>query len=493
MQSVGAGPSRRAVPVLAAAAGLLFLAGIMVVAFDHPIPVLAALLITGTAIAVVRYPISALGIFLFVAPFHTAIFAALQGRAHLAPGALGHWRDAIVVALFLRAVAERVRADGRLPLRNAGDNVLLFFAFAYLLIAVASPPRSSVYPALGRYVEGPMLLLAIKFLRPSRRQLWQLAAAMIAAASVIGAAAVIEWFGPRLEFHAWYGAPPPATGEPFVLGTSLYRSGSFIFDPLILGFYLAAATPFAVTVAVVRTRWRAVALVCVAACTAGLIATLVRSAYIGAGLGILLGLALTVRNPGIRFSLVGLAIVISGSIAASYTAAGSEVLIRPESNAAHQRYLDRDVRLLVAKPFGYGLGTTDRYRYHSGTETDPGQLGATESSWLARALEGGVQGLALLFITLFTTAMRLRAVRGRAVRVGDHAGRALAAGALGSMLAVFLSGLFLGVHEIVVEILLWGLPGIALAWSIAPKGDEPASPHASPSIGALAGESYGRA
>jgi hypothetical protein len=299
---------------------------------------------------------------------------------------------------------------------------------------------------------------------------------MLAAATIMGVAAVIERLGPRLDFQRWYGANP-GNGGTFLLTGGSYRAGSFVYDPLILGFYLAAATPFAVALAVVRRRWRAAVFLGVAACVGGLIVTLARSAYIGGGIGALVALSMSVRNPGIRLSLVGITIVIAGTVSLSYLAAGNATLVRPDSNVAHQNALERDYKLVLARPFGYGLGTTDRNRTRAGA--DAGQLGATESSYMAKALEGGVQGLMLYLVALFVTAMRVRSVRLRARRAGDRAGTALAAGAIGAILAVAIAGFFLGVHELVVEVLLWGAPGLALAWPIATERSASVAPPAS--------------
>lgn len=449
---------------MAAGLAVLLLAGVAALAVGYPLAVIGTLLAAIAAVGIVRYPIQALGALLLIAPFHGAIFAALQARSGHSPGALGYWKDGVILAIFARALARRVLEDRRMPFRNAGDNVLLFYCLAFVAIAIVSPARASVYPSLGRYVEGPLLLLTIRYLRPSRKELWFMAATVIGAAAIIGAAAVIEWYGPRLNFHRWYGINPPPDGRPFILGTG-YRSGSFIYDPLVLGFYLAGTIPFAVAISAVRTRWRPVALLAAVTCIAGLIASLTRSGYVGGGVGLLIALALVIRNPGVRLSLIGMIVVISASLTGYYVAGGNEAFIRSESNELHRQTIEQAFNRLQAQPYGYGLGTTDRNRFREGTINDPGQLGPTESTYLARALEGGVQGLFLYLIALFVTGMRLRSARRRALDIGDRAGTAFAAGSIGAMIAVGLCGLFLGVLELPVEIILWVPAGIALAWT----------------------------
>ena len=82
---------------------------------------------------------------------------------------------------------------------------------------------------------------------------------------------------------------------------------------------------------------------------------------------------------------------------------------------------------------------------------------------MAKALEGGIPALLLYLLVLFVTGMRVRSTRRRALRTGDRQTAILAAGALGAMVGIGLAGLFLGIQELVVEVILWGVPGIALA------------------------------
>jgi hypothetical protein len=477
MRALDVRPENRRVKAIGAAVGCVLLAGVMIVGVQNPVPLMAALLIGCGVIAVMRFPITALIVLLFVEPFHLAIFTSLNNVANVPTGRLVYWEDALIVALFARGVLGRFSAERRLRLpRDAGDSILLLYILGFLAIAVASPGRSTVLAALGRHIEGPMLLLAIRFLRPTRKQLWYCVGAVLGAATIMGTAAVIERLGPRIDFQLWYGAGPK-TGGIFTSGGPEYRSGSFLNSPLVLGFYLAGAIPLAVAAATLRTRWRSAALVAATACTAGLITTVTRSGFIGAGIAVLLVLLLTVRNPGIRVSLIGMMLVIAGTTIISYIVQGNQSIVRSDSNRSHIDSLKRDLDLLTAEPFGYGLGTTDRFAQTAGARKN--SVGITESTYFAKGLEGGVLGLALYLLALFSTVMRLRWLRRRALRARDGPGVALAAGALGTMTAIGLAGLFLGIHELAVEVLLWGVPGIALAWSVSGARPTSAPPRSS--------------
>jgi O-antigen ligase/polysaccharide polymerase Wzy-like membrane protein len=448
------------VPPLALAIGAVFFAGVMMLAFDSPVPVLGALVVMCGVMALMLSPSVALVALLFLEPFHTAIVISLLEKGQVGVGSLFYWKDGLILALFVRAVMVRFSTDRTLSReRDGGDAFLLLYVALYLMLAVTSPPRSTVTPALLAYIEGPLLLIAIVQLRPTRRQLEWCIGAILAAAGIMGAAAIYEHFGPQLEFQKWWGAP----GREFFVGdTGTYRSASFLNDTLILGFYLGGAVPLALAAFVMRSRWRVAAFACLAACAGGLFFTITRSGYIGGATGALIVLMLAVRNPRIRWPLVGALAVVGLSATLYYTSSSSDVLVRSSSNKAHRAALERGFNLLYAKPFGHGLGTTDRYSYRPGVGR--GTLGATESSYLAKGLEGGVPALLMYVSALFVTGMRLRTKRRRLLRAGDDRGVILASGAIGTMLAIAFAGLFLGIQELVVEVMLWAPAGIALAW-----------------------------
>jgi hypothetical protein len=452
----------RVVKLIAYACGYMVLAGVVAIAIPHPVVVIGALFTVFAVVAVVLYPLPALVLLLFLVPFHTAIVLALNSKAHLSTGALDYWKDVLIVALFVRAVASRVREQKTWRIsRYFGDYFLLFYVLAYCVIAIASPAGPAVVRALARDVEGPLLLLSIVFLRPTRKQLRYCIVSLLAGATIIGAAAVYEKLGPHQRFLTWYGAVAPQRGSSFLVGAHGYRAGSFLDSPLLLAFFLAGVIPLSVAMTVVaRSWWRIAALGAVAACGAGLIVTITRSGYIGGGLGLMFVLALALRNKSLRVALIGMVVVLAGTTAIYFVQQKNETFLRSGGNAAHRMALQRDLTLLEGKPLGFGLGTTDALATRFSVAGAPG---ATESTIMAKALEGGLPGLALYATAIFITLMRLRGVRLRALRRADELGIVLAAGAIGTMIAVVSAGIFLGVQELAVEVVLWGVPGLALA------------------------------
>lgn len=447
---------------LGAAVGCTLLASIVVLSFTHTVVIIGGLLVACLAVAVLRFPIAALAMLLALQPFHSAIVVALGNRGGISVGPLRHWEDALVLVLFVRALAERILRDRRLPIQNVGDNVVLVYVLVFVVLATASPARSTVFEALAVYTEGPLLFLAIRWMRPSRRDLWICVIAFVAAATIMGGAALYEHFGPHEGFLRWYGVDQNQVS--YSASQHPYRSASFLIDFLILAFYLAESSAFTAAVASIRTRWRPLASVAFVACAGGLITTITRSGYVGGAFGVGVVLVMVVRNPRRRLALVGLTIVIVGGLSIHYVRNGT--LTRGEGDTAHKNALQRDVNFLTARPMGYGLGSTDRFRFVEG-KTGPGQLGATESTYMARALEGGVQGLAVYLITLFVLLMRLRAKWVRAKRARDFEAASLASGGIGMIVAISLAGMFLGVLDRVVELQLWGVPALALTWPIA--------------------------
>src|SRR5205085_3202340 len=165
-----------------------------------------------------------------------------------------------------------------------------------------------------------------------------------------------------------------------------------------------------------RSRWRPAAFYVFAVCAGGLICTVTRSGYIGGAVGVTLVFLLIVRNPMTRLALIGMTLVVIGGLSIHYVQNGT--LTRDEGDTAHKHALQRDLDLLAAKPLGYGIGSTDRFRFQAGAKESQ-QLGATESTYMARALEGGVPMLVLYLVTVYAMILRLRSARARARRAGD--------------------------------------------------------------------------
>src|SRR5439155_8316547 len=142
--------------VIATAIGCLLFAGIVRLAVSHTVIVVGILAIACLTVALIRFPIAALVTVLFLEPFHSAIIVALASKANLPIGPLRHWEDVLIAMLFVRAVLERYLKDGRLPLKNAGDDLVLAYIGAFVLLAIASPYRPTVGDALVLYTTGPM-------------------------------------------------------------------------------------------------------------------------------------------------------------------------------------------------------------------------------------------------------------------------------------------------------------------------------------------------
>lgn len=449
---------------LALASLVLALVVAVPVGLLHPLVVIGGLLGAIGVLVVVTRPAVGLVALLGLEPFYGAAYTYLHGHEHLHFGPLTLWKDALIIGLLVRGVAGRVfdPPGVRVP-RSETDRLLIGYGLVYVALTAASPAiRPAVY-ALGRDVEGPMLMLAILYLRPSRRTLLVCAAALVGAAAIIGTAGLIERLGPQAHFQTWYGAPRPPLNSSFY-GTQGkgYRAGSFLQSPLTLAFYLAAACPFAIGLTrALPARWRPLAVLAVAGCASGLVVTVTRSGYIGGFVGSVVAVALSVRNPRRRVALLGVILVTTGAVVGGYLAAGNETLLRTPESSSHTGALQRDVRLVVARPLGYGLGTTD---FVAQRFLGAGH-GSTESEFMAKALEGGVGGLLLYLSILFAVLMRLRAARLRSVRARDPASVALVAGAMGAVLGLVGASLFLGVEELAVEVVVWGAAGIALAHS----------------------------
>jgi len=455
-----------------AAAVVIAAAALGIAAARSPAVVIGSLLAIVFVLALISYPMVSLVALLALEPFHAAAFAALTTRAHLHIGPFAWWKEIATLTLFLRGIFERIRSGE--PIKLYARPLEIFLA-AYIVLHIGlfavSPSYAPASRALVYDIEGIILMLAIILLRPSRRTLMACAVAVVTSASIIGFTALIERLGPRAALYAWYGTKP---SRAFVHATG-YRTGSFLNNPLVLGFYLAVATPFAVGLAAaVSRRWRPVAAIGAIGCGVGLVLTVTRTAYIGGGLGVLIALALCGGNRRIRGCLVGILLTSAGGLVGQQFANHNTTFLRSAENSDKLIRVWRDALLVVFRPQGFGLGTTDfvSYRFRGSGF----RLGATESTYMAKALEGGILGLFAYVFALFATAMRLRATRLAALARGDRPGVALAAGAIGSIVGIAGANLFLGVSDISIEYALWAAAGIGIAWGLASERRETPTP-----------------
>jgi hypothetical protein len=65
---------------------------------------------------------------------------------------------------------------------------------------------------------------------------------------------------------------------------------------------------------------------------------------------------------------------------------------------------------------------------------------------------------------LFITGMRLRSLRREALRHDDGRGALIAAAALAGLIGISVAGVFLPVRGLSIQLLMWGVCGIAIAY-----------------------------
>jgi hypothetical protein len=446
--------------LVATSAGVV-VAVLVTVAALRPVPALGTLLILCLAALVALRPTWALALLLFVLPFHIVLYQALTNRLHLDLSFLTLWKDVLLGLLLVRGVAAQVQRDGiRLP-TSPVIVATTCYVFVLGLLALASPNLTLAGYGLTHIAEGPLVLLAIAALAPSRR--WALAAlgAILLAAAINAFAALIEQRF-QLDFITWYGGVPPVKGTNTAFYTSAdgsYRSGGFMHSPLLLAFYLGVTTCLALGVALgARGRTRLPAMLVTGLCAAALAVTFTRSGYLGAAAGVIVVVALGTPIRRLRLGLGAMLVVVVGGLLLAQLAGATSILTR-EDDQTHQLALQRDLDLIAAQPLGFGLGTVDAVgqRFGGGDA-----IGVSENTYLAKALEGGVGELVAYLVAVFVLVMTLRRARLRALAEGDNLALGMTAGALGALAAYSVASLFLGIQEIFVEVPLWAGAGLAL-------------------------------
>jgi hypothetical protein len=429
----------------------------------QPLATAGALLIVGAVVLLVRWPYAALVLFFALVPFHHLGYEYGTNKLHLHLGPLVYWKETLLIGLLVRGVQMRAHARGGLRLPGSGaDRFLVAYVLVLLMWATMSPFARPAFTSFIRTAEGPLMVLAITALRPSRRVILQCLAVMLAGAFIMGGAAVVEQAF-KHSFQSWYGFNTDS--EVFyshILTQTGYRSGSFLGDSLVLGFYLSGATSMAVGGVLLARGWlRAAAILVFCACIAGTIATFTRSALVAVPLGVVITVALALPKSTLRAASAGLTVTAVVLVGGLFIASGSQRFSHGGDSTSHFQELRSAFDQSTQHPLGFGLGTTDYVAHQFNIEGYVGQ--SVDSVYGDRLVEGGVVILALDLLALFSTGYRVGAARARARRDGDWSGAVLASAALGAFVAVAAAGVFLPVQEQPVTLTCWGSAGLALA------------------------------
>jgi hypothetical protein len=459
-------PSTGAVGVAGVAGG----AAAAAAALAYPVPVIGGLFAAILLVFVLRWPNIALVLLFALLPLHLLVQYTLVHFANIQPKPFTLWKDFLIGALLLRGAYIQFRKHGlRLP-QSGRDRFLIVYVFAYAILFVSSDRTLQAGYGFAADVEGPVLLLAILALQPPRRYVTAAIVALAGVALIHAGFAVWEqqinaalpkFFGrdPR-NICIFYSTCGNHSG---------YRSGALFLDPIVYAFFGTAVLPAAFFAAGrLSQRFRLLSLVIPTLVGAGVLVTFTRSAYLGAGVGLIVLILTAIVDRRIRLLVFGIFVVGAAGLAAFSAASGSERLLHSEDTGLHSQFLQGDLDLVVGKPLGYGLGTTDYLGFRFGNTV--GQ--PTESVYGVRAVEGGVVALALYAISLMVLGVALVRAWRRAIFRGDAVARTVIACAMASLTGVAFAGLFLPVQDLVISVVVWGLGGLAL--TLGRQAEEPA-------------------
>src|SRR5207244_455465 len=122
------------------------------------------------------------------------------------------------------------RADRLTRVRSPLVAVIAVYIGVSLVLATASHPLRLAATGLEHNVEGPVILLTVLLLRPSRATMRACFVAMLAAVGLIAIGAILEQaFGPA--FQQFIGGPASAVKEHYSFAFGRYRSASVLVDP----------------------------------------------------------------------------------------------------------------------------------------------------------------------------------------------------------------------------------------------------------------------
>lgn len=300
-------------------------------------------------------------------------------------------------------------------------------------------------------VVGPVLLLLVRSLPLDASGRGRVVSAILVAGSLLSAVAMFEVVAPGVMEDLARGVLQYREYQDVIFGIDLpfgvvvqttfgdeilvTRAGSLLFDYLQLGFFLLPAFAIALVRVAgpgVADRWRDVGVL--ALVTAGILATVTRTAILAAGAAAVV-VVMTLPDERVRrrarqLALAGLVVVVAVSIPTGIAARMVAGLAATDASSnEHVAALSLGLRTVAGNPLGIGVGSTAEV----GLRTDAVSL-IVENAYLDIGVQTGLLGMLAFGIFL---VVLVRSLWDR-LAVDD-----LAAPALGTVVGFALGALLL--------------------------------------------------
>jgi O-antigen ligase len=466
-------------------------------------------LLIGAIMAVVvirwtmRHRAAALATVFIAVPLQVTVLAWLysHGAPFAAVRAAGFFKEAVIAGLVLAVLQdESSRRASKGVADWAGMAFVALTTFYLALPAVVTgvlggQPSDVRLSAWRINVIFVVLFLACRRLSWTRAEVRVLQSALLVSAAVLAAGAVWELLDehgfnhflsdvvqqPRFQVEVLNGKTAAVINVEALGSGTVTRIGSWVLNPLALGFCLV--TPLAVGVhrLIAGRRIGLVALIALGTATA-ILSTRTRSAILAAVVALVVVFALSARGRQRRTLNVLLVTLLLAVCAAPFLPQTSvyhrfagAVNGTEESAQSHEERTGSAWDLSLRSPLGLGLGANPGTGSLYGTDN----YVTAENTYLQVALELGWLG-AVLFIILTLALIRDCFVRARARPGGT------AVAAAGAALGLALGGLFLHVWlDFQTSFLFWGFAGVASCRLLAAEPDEPALAEAAPALPAV--------
>ncbi len=418
-------------------------------------------------------------------PVARLIVAALLVLVPLVPWrylpaqAVPQWADTALrhlgLALCLATVAaflwpHRRRWQPWLASLPLGLPLLGLLAVAVVSGLGARDPLASVARGLYGFASGGAVYLALAGCPGDRRWPRLLIFLCLAAGAAVALAGVGEYLvGRPLVYATWFDPANPTYRRLAPDPWFERRIVATIGHPVVVGSYLATLLPLALSALwwAPNRAWRVLAAGTALALGTGLVLTFSRGAWVATAAGVaVLAWGLGRR----RLLMLGVGVVLLGSVAAAMTGAGSLALARVQ--AAYRDYGQGFGATTRGAAYGFvatiaaespWLGVGPGMYRHAAYDlrrslevpTPLGVLDTPDNMYLNWLAETGVVGLAA---SLYVLVALVSALRRRLRQPGDPADQAMAAGLLAAVVSLAVDMLTVdALHFPVVRLVFWTL------------------------------------
>lgn len=413
-----------------------------------------------------RGPRLIFAVLLLLLPFHTGVFQVMRVELNLSPTIsliLQSWKEVLLFSL-LGWVILKILSTQKIIGKHLWMVLLVGMFILIGIISVRLSPSllEGLYGFRGTFEPYIVLILAL-MLPLDFNWCKRVIPLLFIVASMVSAFAIFQvlflGFQYAWKYYSQGGVLPSSFG---FMGGSIQRAIGTFSSPNQLSLYLVFLIILILNLVLRQPESVPGRIVLIGLYITALVFTVSRSGWLALVAG--LGFSFMIWRRKLRVVLIASFLAILALVMLYVldldnfimnTLAGREI-----SANYHMSILIDNFKIVLANPFGVGLGRVGARTFRFANPSGDGVYFATESYLMQTAMELGIPGL-LLFLSIVASSGMV--IYHNIFRLSDDWSRAVTVSALASLIAAFVHSLLIpGLQDVVVSSYLWFFVGLGM-------------------------------